>query len=188
MGEERFMRMWEDRWRIAACLVPAFLIVFFANRAVLPLAAKLRDVSSQLELMRENTYESTWLDSTQTALKGEVDLLRGFKNQREQALTTDGSIQITVDRIRGLAQKSGIEVTKTTPILSRAEPLRLLKVRMEGYTHYSGLLQFFDNLKSGHPNLFLEEMTVRLGGERADGKLESHLILNVYDRKNGEIP
>lgn len=188
MAEGPFKALWEERWRIAAYIVPAILIVFFANRAVLPLATRLRDVSGQLEAMRENTYESSWLDSTQSALKREVGVLKAFKTQREQALTTDGSIQITVDRIRSLAQKAGIEITKTTPILSRAEPLRLLKVRMEGYTHYAGLLQFFDTLKSDHPDLFLEEMSVRLGGERADGKLESHLILNVYDRKNGEIP
>ncbi len=188
MGEGLLGKLWEERWRLATFLVPAILIVLFANRAVRPLAAKLKEVSTQLDVMRENTYEASWLDSTQAALKGEVGLLGTFKTQREAALTTDGSIQTTVDRIRTLAQKAGIEVTKTTPILSRAEPLRLLKVRMEGFTRYPGLLQFFDILKASHPDLFLEEMSIRLGGERADGKLESHLILNVYDRKKGERP
>jgi hypothetical protein len=188
MGEGMLSRVWEDRWRIAACLAPALILVLFLNRVVLPLATSLRDVSGKVALLRENTYEASWLDSTQNALKHDVATLKAFHASREAALTSDASVQATVDRIRGLAQRSGVEITKTTPILSRAEPLRLLKIKMEGYARYSGLMDFFDSLAINHPDLFLEEMLVRQGGERSNGRLESNLILSVYDRKKGELP
>jgi hypothetical protein len=188
MGEGILAKVWEDRWRLGTCLLPALMIVAFAHFAVLPMARHLRDLNGQLALLRQNTYTTAWLDSTQKALSQQVGSLTAFRASRESALNTDSSIQGTVDRIRGLAQKSGIEVTKTTPILGRAEPLRLLRVKIEGYSPYSGLMNLFDTLRTNHPDLFLEEMLIRQGGERADGRLESQLILNVYDRKLEDSP
>jgi hypothetical protein len=177
-------RIGQDRWRIAAWVVPALLLVAFAHQAVLPLAARLRDAREQLRVLRENTYEPAWLDSTKGALRGDVEALAAFQASRESALNRDSSVQATIDRIRGLAQKSGIEVIKTTPILAKADSLSLLKVRIEGFSRYSGLLGFFATLKTGHPDLFPEEMLIRQGGERANGRLEGHMVLHVYDRRN----
>lgn len=177
-------RIGQDRWRIAAWVVPALLLVAFAHQAALPLAARLRDAREQLRVLRENTYEAAWLDSTRGDLRNDVESLALFQASRESALNRDSSVQATIDRIRGLAQKSGIEVFKTTPILAKADSLSLLKVRIEGFSPYSGLLRFFEVLKKDHPDLFPEELLIRLGGERANGRLEGNLVLHVYDRRN----
>ena len=187
MGETLLSKIWEDRWRIAAKVVPALLVAVFAVKGVLPLAQYLHGISEQGAVLRENTYESAWLDSTKKTLGTEVAILRSFESSRQSALTLDSNIQTTIDRIRGLAQAAGVEVAKTTPILSRAEPLTMLKVKIEGFTQYSGLMHFFATLQVGHSDLFLEEMMIRQGGERANGRLESQLILNVYSRKQGGL-
>lgn len=187
MGETLLSKIWEDRWRIATKVIPALLIALFAVKGVLPLAHYLHRIADQGAVLRENTYENAWLDSTKKALGAEVEILRAFQSSRESSLTSDSNIQTTIDRIRGLAQATGVEVTKTTPILSRAEPLTMLKVKIEAYTQYSGLMQFFDTLQVRHPNLFLEEMLIRQGGERANGRLETQLILNVYSLKQGGL-
>jgi hypothetical protein len=176
-------RFWEDRWRIAAWILPAALVTAFAHLAGLPLAAKYRDAREQLENLRENTYEPAWLDSTRGALEKDVTALTAFHASREAALNRDSSVQATIDRIRGLAQKSGIEVVKTTPILGKADSLRLIKVRVEGFARYGGLLAFFTALKAGHPDLYLDEMLIRQGGDRSAGRLEAHLVVNAYDRR-----
>jgi hypothetical protein len=167
-------KLWEDRWRAATCLLPSLLLVLFANRAVVPLIMEWTNLKQQVSVLHENTYETKWLDSTQQALEKEVDLLKGFMLSREAALTQDSSVQTTVDRIRGLAQISGMEVTKTTPIISRAEPLRLLKIKIEGYTPYSGLYDLVSNLKKSHSDIFLEEMLIRLGGETIENWVKRH--------------
>ncbi|MDB5105830.1 MAG: hypothetical protein JWP91_3519 [Fibrobacteres bacterium] len=181
-------RLWEDRFRIAAWVVPAVLLVVFAHQALLPLASRLRDVQSQLSVLRENTYEPKWLDSTRTALREDVEALTAFRESREGALNRDSNVQATVDRIRKLAQSSGFEVVKTTPILAKADSLRLLKVRIEGFSRYAGLLEFFTVLKRDHPDLFPEEMLIRQGGERAAGRLEGQVVVHVYDRRTGTDP
>ncbi len=180
-------RIWEDRFRIAAWILPAVLAVVFAHQILLPMAARLRDARSQLAALRENTYEPAWLDSTRSSLQDQVDALTAFRASRESALNRDASVQATVDRIRGLAQKSGFEVVKTTPILAKSDSLRLLKVRIEGFSRYSGLVDFFATLNKEHPDLYPEEMLVRQGGERAGGRLEGQLVLHVYDRRKGEF-
>ena len=187
MEQRPVSRIWEDRFRIAAWIMPAILVVVFAHQIILPMATRLRDARSQLASLRENTYEPAWLDSTRAALKDEVDALTAFRASREGALNGDASVQTTVDRIRGLAQKSGFEVVKTTPILAKSDSLRLLKVRIEGFSRYPGLLDFFSTLKREHGDLFPEEMLVRQGGERAGGRLEGHVVLHVYDRRKGEF-
>ena len=187
MGETLVSKIFADRWRIATKVFPALLITLFGAKGVLPLAQYLHGISDQGSVLRENTYESAWLDSTKKALGTEVEILRAFQSTRELALNSDSNIQTTIDRIRGLAQAAGVEVTKTTPILSRAEPLTMLKVKIEGFTQYSGLMHFFATLQVGHSDLFLEEMMIRQGGERANGRLESQLILNVYSRKQGGL-
>ncbi|HKP97692.1 MAG TPA: hypothetical protein VJ385_18265 [Fibrobacteria bacterium] len=181
-------RIWEDRWRILAWVLPACLLVLFADRVALPLAVRLRDSRSQLASLRENTYEPAWLDSTRDALRKDVEALRAFQVSREGALNRDSSIQATVDRVRRLAQGSGMEVVKTTPILAKADSLRLLKVRIEGFSRYAGLMELFRVLKDGHPDLFPEEMLIRQGGDRADGRLEGQLVIHVYDRRKDGAP
>lgn len=174
-------KLWEDRWRIGTWILPAFIAVCFAHQAVLPLAAKLRDTNEKLESLRENTYEPSWLDSTRRVLALDVETLRGFRASREASLNREASVQVTVDRIRGLAQSAGIEVIKTTPVLAKSDSLKMIKVRIEGFCRYPGLLAFFDVLKTGHPDLYLEEMLVRQGGERAGGRLEGRLSVHVYE-------
>lgn len=181
-------RLWEDRWRILAWILPAALIAVFADRAVLPMAGRLRDAHAQLAMLRENTYEAAWLDSTRDALSSEVRALREFRDSREGALNRDSSTQATVDRIRRLAQASGMEVVKTTPILAREDSLRLLKVKIEGYSHYPGLLALFRDLREGHPDLFPEEMILRQGGDRSSGRLEGQLVIHAYYRGRTGIP
>lgn len=180
-------RIWEDRFRIAAWIMPAVLAVVFAHQVLLPMAFRLRDARSELAALRENTYEPAWLDSTESSLKGDVEALAAFRASRESALNRDANVQATVDRIRGLAQKSGFEVVKTTPSLAKSDSLRLLKVRIEGFSRYSGLLDFFATLKKEHDDLFPEEMLIRQGNERSGGRLEGHLVLHVYDRRKGEF-
>jgi hypothetical protein len=180
-------RVWEDRFRIAAWVMPAVLVVVFAHQLLLPMAARLRDSRSQLVALRENTYEPAWLDSTRSSLKADVEALTAFRASRESALNGSASVQATVDRIRGLAQKSGFEVVKTTPVLAKSDSLRLLKVRIEGFSRYPGLLDFFATLKREHADLFPEELLIRQGGERSGGRLEGHLVLHVYDRRKGEF-
>jgi Type II secretion system (T2SS), protein M subtype b len=175
-------RLWEDRWRIFAWVLPAVLLVVFADRAGLPLAARLRSVNAQLESLRENTYVPAWLDSTREALRADVDALKAFQVSREGALNRDSSAQTTVDGIRRLAQAAGMEVVKTTPILARADSLQLLKVRIDGFSRYPGLVALFASLKNNHPDMFTEELLLRQGGERADGRLEAQLTIYVYDR------
>lgn len=175
--------LWESRWRMAAWLAPALMLVAFAHKAVLPLATRVRDARDQVASLRENTYEQGWLDSTQRSLGTEVELLKAFHAHRQGALIKAGSPQATVDRIRNLAQKSGMEVVKTTPVLAKADPLNLLKVRMEGFVRYPGLLVLFDSLEARNPDLFLEEMLLRQGREGQGGRLESHLILHAYSAK-----
>jgi hypothetical protein len=92
-----------------------------------------------------------------------------------------------VDRIRGLAQKSGIEVIKTTPTVGRADSLGLLKVRLEGFARHKGLLDFFVELRDSHPDLYLDEMLIRQGGERSGGRLESVLVLHSYAARHGAL-
>lgn len=179
--------LWEDRWRIGAWILPALMAVVFAHQVALPLTARLSDTNANLETLRENTYEPAWLDSTRAVLVRDVESLRVFRASREASLNRDSSVQATVDRIRGLAQNAGIEVVKTTPVLAKADSLRLLKVRIEGFSRYAGLRAFFDILKTGHPDLYLEEMLVRQGGERARGRLEGHLTVHVYE-KPAEVP
>jgi hypothetical protein len=176
-------RLWEDRWRILAWLLPAVLLVIFADRACLPLAARLRSVNAQMESLRENTYVPAWLDSTREALLSDVEALKAFKASREAALNRDSSVQSSVDGIRRLAQAAGMEVVKTTPILAKADSLKLLKVRIDGYSPYSGLVALFAELKKNHPDMFTEEMLIRHGGERAAGRLEAQLTIYVYDRR-----
>lgn len=182
------LRIWEDRWRILAWVVPACLLVVFADKAALPLAVKLRDAHSQLAALRENTYEPAWLDSTKRDLQKDVDALKAFRDSREGALNRDSSVQATVDRVRRLAQANGVEVVKTTPILARADSLRLLKVRIDGFSRYPALVALFKSLRKDHPDLFPEEMLIRQGGERTDGRLESQLVIHVYDRRQGAMP
>jgi hypothetical protein len=178
-------KLWEERWRLGAWVGPALILVLFAHRAVLPLAKKLGESRFQLATMRENIYEPAWLDSTQAGLRKEVALLEDFHDGRKASLNRDASVQGAVDRIRALAQKSGIEVVKTTPTLVKQDSLKVLKVKIEGFTPYSGLTAFFDSLQTGHPDLYLEEMLVRKGGERSQGRMESHLLLYVYGEKSG---
>ncbi len=181
-------RLWEDRWRIGAWILPAALLAVFANQALLPLAGRLREVRAQVATLRENRYEPAWLDSTRAALEKDVAALSAFKRQREDALNRDSSVQATVDRIRGLAQASGIEVVKTTPVLGKADSLRLLKVRIEGFCRYASLMDFFGDLKRGHEDIFPEEMVIRQGGDRSNGRLEANLVLHVFDRRRGAGP
>lgn len=183
MGNGLAARLWEDRWRILAWVMPALLLAAVADRALLPLAANLRDARAQLAMLRENRYEPAWLDSTRSALESDVELLKAFKSAREGALNRDGSVQATVDRVRGLAQASGIEVIKTTPIVGKADSLGLLKVRIEGFARYGGLLDFFGSVGKSNPDLFPEEMTIRQGGERSGGRLEAVLVIHVYERR-----
>jgi hypothetical protein len=185
MGNAWGARLWEDRWRILAWILPAILIVAVGQRSLLPLAGRLRDARGQIATLRENRYEPAWLDSTRAALQNDVSVLTAFKNAREGALSNDSSVQATVDRVRALAQSSGIEVLKTTPILSKADSLGLLKVRIEGSARYPALLRFFTRARAEHPDLFPEEMTVRQGGERSEGRLDAVLNVYVYDRRKG---
>jgi hypothetical protein len=181
-------RIWEDRWRILAWVLPAFLLAAFADQVGLPLAVRLRDAQTRLVTLRENTYEPAWLDSTRDALRKDVEALEAFRSSREGALNRDSSIQATVDRIRRLAQNSGMEVVKTTPILAKADSLRLLKVRIEGFSRYTGLVDLFTVLRRSHPDLFPEEMLIRQGGDRANGRLEGQLVIHVYDRRKEGLP
>jgi hypothetical protein len=185
MGNGLPGRLWEDRWRIAAWILPSLLLVAVAHQSLLPLAVRLGEVRGQIATLRENRYEPAWLDSTRAALEADVASLSAFKSARESALNRDSNVQATVDRIRGLAQASGVEVVKTVPIVGRADSLGLLKVRIEGLTRYAGLLDFFAKLKREHPDLFPEEMLIRQGGERSGGRLEANLVLHVYDRRRG---
>lgn len=180
--------LWEQRWRLAAWLVPALVITAFAHYAVLPLAARLGESRAQLASMRENRYEPAWLDSTQAGLRGEVDALRAFHASRQAALNRDASVQATLDRIRALAQKSGFEVVKTTPALGKLDSLRVMKIRIDGFTGYPGLMALFDTLRTAHPDLYVEEMLVRRGGERARGRLEGHLLIHAYGQRAGGSP
>jgi hypothetical protein len=188
MGNGLAGRLWEDRWRIAAWILPAALIVAVARQSLLPLAERLRDARGQIAALRENRYEAAWLDSTKTALGREVDALAAFKKAREGALNRDSSVQATVDRVRGLAQAAGIEVVKTVPILGKADSLGLVKVRIEGFARYESLLRFFALARAKHPDLFTEEMVVRQGGERSAGRLDAALTLYAYDRRQGRRP
>ena len=181
-------RLWEDRWRIGAWILPAALLAGFANQTLLPLAGRLRDERSQVATLRENRYESRWLDSTRAALEQDVAALTAFKQAREGALNRDSSVQATVDRIRGLAQASGIEVVKTTPILGKADSLRVLKVRIEGFARYGSLMDLFAKLKRNHEDIFPEEMVVRQGGDRSGGRLEASVVMHVFDRRRGNGP
>lgn len=172
--------LWRERWRLAAWMAPAVLASAIAHQALLPLAATLSEARASLGALKENTYEASWLDSTQAALQEETALLKAFYASRRTSLSSDSSVQTAVDRIRALAQKSGIEVIKTTPVLGRADSLGLLKVKVEGYSRFPALLDFFQVLRGGHPDLFLEEMLVRQGGERSGNRLETSLILHTY--------
>lgn len=169
-----------EKWRLASWVIPALLAVAFAHQVLLPLAGRLAEARGRLASLRENTYVPAWLDSTQAALAAERDLLKSFHASRRASLTVDSSVQGTVDRIRALAQTSGIEVIKTTPVLADADSLGLLKVKVEGYVRFAGLLDYFGVLRGGHPDLFLEEMLIRQGGERSGGRLEASLILHTY--------
>lgn len=180
MMEDLLASAWRDRWRLASWVVPALLVVVFAHQALLPLAARLMEARARLSSLRENTYESSWLDSTQAALRDEVELLKAFHASRRAALAKDSSVQATVDRIRALAQRSGIEVTRTTPVLARADSLGLLKVKVEGFARYPALTGFFAELRGSHPDLFLDGMLIRQGGQRSGGRLEASLVLHAY--------
>lgn len=176
-----------EKWRLASWVIPALLAVAFAHQILLPLAGRLAEARGRLASLRENTYVPAWLDSTQASLAAERDLLKAFHASRRASLTTDSSVQGTVDRIRALAQRSGIEVIKTTPVLASADSLGLLKVKVEGYARFSGLLDYFAVLRGGHPDLFLEEMLLRQGGERSAGRLEASLILHTYSLGRGGL-
>lgn len=173
----------QERWRLASWIGVAALAMAFAHYAILPLAARLTEARAELSALRVNTYEKSWLDSTQSALTTEVDLLKEFHAARKGALSADSSVQAAVDRIRALAQKAGIEVIKTTPVLAKSDSLHLLKVKLEGYARFPGLMDFFTTLRGGHPDLFLEEMLIRQGGERSAGRLEATLVLHTYSEK-----
>ena len=187
MQQNGFELIWKERWKITSILFPTLALILFAHFALLPLANKVHQIKREKFLLKENIYTPVWLDSMELGLKKEFEILQSFQTQRTDALSKDSSVQITVDRIRSLAQSVGIEITKTTPTLIRAEPLREIKVKLEGYTRYPNLLQLFDTLKINHPDLFLEEMTLRSNNENGSGKLEAHLLINVYDRKLGQI-
>jgi hypothetical protein len=180
-------RVGSDRWRLASWLGSALLAVLFANQALLPLAHRLTDARTELTELKENTYVAAWLDSTQSVLRAETALLREVHAARSAALAPDSSVQYSVDRIRALAQKSGIEVIKTTPALAKAEHLSLLKVKVEGYARFPGLMAFFAALRADYPDLFLEEMLIRQGGERASGRLETSLVLHAYSTRRGGL-
>jgi hypothetical protein len=181
-------RLWEDRWRIAAWILPSLLIVAVGRYSLLPLAGRLRDARGQIATLRENRYETAWLDSTRSALQRDAAALAAFKQAREGALNRDSSVQATVDRVRALAQTAGIEVVKTTPILSKADSLGLLKVRIEGFARYPALLRFFSRARAEHPDLFPEEMSLRQGRERSEGQLDAVVDVYVYDRRPGRKP
>jgi len=183
MGARISARLWEDRWRIAAWILPALLILAVARLSLLPLAERLRDTRAQVTLLRENRYVPAWLDSTKAALTRDVEALSAFKKARENSLNRDSNVQATVDRIRGLAQTVGMEVVKTTPVLGKADSLGLLKVRIEGNARYESLNRFFALIKANHPDLFPEEMVVRQGGEHSSGRLDAALTVYVYDRR-----
>ena len=183
MAAAQSSRLWEDRWRIAAWLLPVLLILAVARLSLLPLAERLRDTRAQVAQLRENQYVPAWLDSTKTALSRDVDALSAFKKARENSLSRDSNVQATVDRIRGLAQSAGMEVVKTTPVLAKADSLELLKVRIEGNARYESLNRFFATVRADHPDLFPAEMVVRQGGERAPGRLEAAMTVYVYNRR-----
>jgi hypothetical protein len=188
MGNPWLAQLWEDRWRILSWILPAFLIVAVVQRSLLPLAERLRDARGQIASLRENRYEPAWLDSTRNALQRDVSALAAFKKAREGALNRDSSVQATVDRVRGLAQSSGMEVVKTTPILAKADSLGLLKVRIEGFARYPALLKFFSRARAEHPDLFPEEMSLRQGRERSEDKLDAVLNVYVYSRRAEGAP
>lgn len=188
MGNAWLAGLWEDRWRVAAWILPALMVVAVARQSLLPLAERLRDVRGQIAVLRENRYEPAWLDSAKGALKGDVDALAAFRQAREAALNRDSTVQATVDRVRSLAQSAGIEVVKTTPILAKADSLGLLKVRIEGFARYQSLLRFFSLARSGQYDLFPEDMLVRQGGERSAGRLDAALTVYVYSRRKGAVP
>ncbi len=172
--------LWRDRWTAAAWVGPALLAAVFAHQVLLPLAARHTETQAALATLRENTYEAGWLDSTQAALTEETALLKAFHDSRRASLSRDSSVQSATDRIRALAQGSGIEVIKTTPVLARSDSLGVLKVKVEGYSRFADLQAFFKVLRKGHPDLFLEEMQIRQGGERSGNRLETSLVLHTY--------
>ena len=159
----------------------------FAHQVLLPMAARLAEAKVKLAALKENTYESSWLDSTQGALREETGLLQAFHDSRRAALASDSSVQAAVDRIRALAQQNGVEVIKTTPIIGREDSLGLLKVRIEGYARFGGLMDLFSVLRKNHPDLYLEDMLLRQGGERAGGRLEAVLELHAYSENRGGL-
>jgi hypothetical protein len=185
MGNGSAARFWEDRWRIAAWILPSLLLIAVARLSLLPLAERLRETRSQVAALRENRYVPGWLDSTKAALGRDVDALSAFRRARGNSLNRDGNVQATVDRIRGMAQAAGIEVVKTMPVLGKADSLGLLKVRIEGYARYESLTRFLASVRAGQPDLFPEEMVVRQGGEHSAGRLDAALTVYVYDLPKG---
>jgi hypothetical protein len=175
--------LWEDRWRIAAWILPSLLLFAVLRWSLLPMAERLRDARAQVVSLRQNRYEPAWLDSTRAALRRDVEALSAFKRAREASLNADSGMQATVDRIRALAQAAGIEVVKTTPVLGRADSLRLLRVRIEGLAGYPALLRFFADMRDRHADLFAEELSLRQGGERSQGRLAATVTICVYSRR-----
>jgi hypothetical protein len=49
-------------------------------------------------------------------------------------------------------------------------------------------MDFFTTLRGGHPDLFLEEMLIRQGGERLGGRLEALLVLQTYSAESLQGP
>ncbi len=152
-------------------LAPAAVLYLFLRFAVPALAENLSAAENELARLTENTYEKPWLDSTESRLRDDVARLQEFAASRKKSLPTEASTQYVVDRLRTLAEESGMEVLRTLPALGKAGELQRIQVRLEGLADYPQIHSLLSRMHGEFPDLYVEELSLRTTERRLETSL-----------------
>ncbi len=174
----------QKRFWIAAWFAPVLLLWAFGQWVLIPLVNKIHQENLAVMALRENIYQKSWLDSTEQKLQSEVNALQKFYTEKQAALAPNLSMQTLIDQVRNMAQLSGVTVLRTTPTLMQTQPLKSLKIKVDGLTTYTQLLDFLGKLPSQYPYLFLEDLIIR----KSQNKLETQFSFYAFIPAGVSLP
>ncbi len=159
---------------VAAAVLPVAVFIGLLHGPALSLATQRQIRRAELSELRENVYREAWLDSSEAALRSEVETLRGFRSRVGRALIPE--VATVADPLRQEAQSLGCEVIRVSPSQDSVGGLRRLRLRFEARADFASALRFFRALRLRHPEAYPEEALLRRGASPGS-KLDLNLTL-----------
>ncbi len=145
-------------------VIPGLLVYVTLGIALPRLMQSHQQIQQEIEILKENKYEGAWLDSVESGLKEQLQLLEVYRLALEKGFDENESIQSFSDRLRRLGENSGMSVIRTEPSLSVRTGLTQYNLGLEGETSYASLIRFLSDFQN-HRHLYLERMSLSKRGE-----------------------